>query len=73
MTEYNNNEGLSETAGQWLGWIGIICGVIGWFWQPLWTGIVATILGIIGLFSPQKTVNWIAIAAGVIALIIHFV
>ncbi|EKU93636.1 Uncharacterised protein [Alloiococcus otitis] len=69
----NNNSGLSDTAGLWLGWIGIIVGVIGFFWQPIWLGIIAAVLGIIGLFSPQKGVNWAAIIIGVIALIIGLV
>lgn len=69
----NNNEGLSETAGLWLGWIGIILGVIGFFWEPVWMGIIAVVLGVIGLFSPQKGVNWAAVIIGVIALIIALV
>lgn len=61
---------LSESAGSWLGWIGIILGVIGWFSKPVYWGVIALILGIIGLFSPKKGLNWAAIIAGVIALIV---
>ncbi len=66
-------QAISTTAGQWLGWIGIIVGVIGFFWQPLWLGLAAIVLGIIGLFSDQKTLNWVAIVAGAISLIIYMV
>jgi hypothetical protein len=64
------NETISPTAGNWLGWIGIILGVIGFFWQPVWMGIIAIVLGIIGLFSPKKGVNWAAIIIGIIVLIV---
>lgn len=64
------NDGLSETAGNWLGWIGVILAIIGFFWQPVWMGVIAVILGIIGLFSPKKGVNWAAIILGVIVLIV---
>lgn len=60
---------ISSEAGKWLGWIGIILAVIGFFWQPVFMGIVALILGIIGLFSPEKGVNWAAIIIAVILLI----
>ena len=67
------DSGLSNTAGLWVGWIGIIIGVIGFFWQPVWLGIIALVLGIINLFSPQKALAWVAIAIGAIALIIAMV
>ncbi|UUX33699.1 DUF308 domain-containing protein [Fundicoccus culcitae] len=63
---------ISETTGQWLGWIGIIVGIIGFFWQPVWMGIIAIVLGIIGLFSDQKTLNWIAIIVGAAVLLYAF-
>lgn len=64
---------LSNEAGLWLGWIGIIVAIIGFFWQPVFMGIVALILGIIGLFSPQKGVNWGAIILAAIVLIMAMV
>lgn len=64
---------LSPEAGNWLGWIGIILAVIGFFWQPVFMGIAALILGIIGLFSPRKGVNWAAIILGAIVLIVALV
>jgi hypothetical protein len=61
---------MNETAGNWLGWLGIIAGIVGFFVIHYWLGILAIILGIIGLFTPKKGLNWVAIAAGVIAVII---
>ena len=64
---------MNKTVGNWLGWIGIVVAVIGFFTTHLILGIVGIILGIIGLFSPSKVVNWVAIVCGVIAIIINFV
>lgn len=64
---------INETAGTWLGWIGIIAGVIGFFWQPVWMGAIAVVLGIIGLFSDKKGLNWVAIIVGAVALIVGLV
>lgn len=61
---------VSENAGKWLGWIGIIAGVIGFFWQHIWMGVIGLVLGIIGCFSPKRNLNIVAIVIGVIALII---
>lgn len=60
---------MSREAGNWLGWIGIILVLIGFFWQPVYMGIAALILGIIGLFSPQKGVNWAAIILAIVLLV----
>lgn len=80
MSQYDDNyqveeSGVSNTAGQWLGWIGIILGIIALFWTQgaLWCGIIGLILGIIGVFSPQKGLNWAAIIISAIALIIYMV
>jgi membrane-bound ClpP family serine protease len=73
MTESGGNAKLSDTTGKWLGWIAIIIGVIGFFWQPIWMGAIAIIFGIIGLFSPPKMLNGVAIAIGVIAIIIGLI
>jgi hypothetical protein len=61
---------MNGTAGNWLGWLGIVVAVIGFFTLHLVLGIIGLILGIIGLFSPKKWVNWIAIVCGVIAVLI---
>jgi len=64
---------ISEQTGQWLGWIGIILAVIGFFWQPVWMGIIAVILGAVGLFSDQKGLNWTATGLGIVVLIFSMV
>jgi hypothetical protein len=64
---------MSNTVGKWLGWLGVIIGVIGFFWAQITLGIIAGVLGLIGLASPEKTLSWMAVGAGVIALIIGFI
>lgn len=64
---------MSEKTGKLLGWIGIVVGVVGFFWLSIWLGIVSLCAGIAGLFSPQKKLNGIAVAAGAVALIIGIV
>lgn len=71
--DIQEREGLSGDVGKWLGWIGIIVGIIGFFWLPTWMGVTAIVLGIIGLFSAQKTLSIVAIVAGVIALFIAWI
>ncbi|QDI90722.1 C4-dicarboxylate ABC transporter [Salicibibacter halophilus] len=61
---------MNETTGQWLGWIGIIAAVIGFFAAPIFWGIVAVVLGLIALATPQKALAWIAIGLGAVSLII---
>lgn len=76
----NNSNKISEEVGKWLGWIGIIVGIIGiifaiidWCYWPIYLGIGGLALGIIGLFSPEQTLNWIAIIAGAVSLILGFI
>ena len=64
---------MTDTIGKYLGWIGIIVGVIGFFWMPIALGIAAIVIGIIGLFSPERTINIVAIIVGVLALVIGLV
>lgn len=64
---------MSETVGKYLGWIGIIIGVVGFFWMPITLGIIAIVLGIIGLFSQERTINIVTIIVGVLALIIGII
>lgn len=64
---------MSETFGKYLGWIGIVIGVVGFFWMPITLGIIAIVLGIIGLFSQERTINIVTIIVGVLALIIGII
>lgn len=74
MSEYVENQNrMSDDAGNWLGWLAIIIGVIGFFWQPIWMGIISIVLAAIGLASPKKTLNGWGLAVGIIALIIGIV
>lgn len=67
------NTKISKGAGQALGWIGLVCGIVGCFWWSIFLGIVAIVLGLIGVFSPQKGLNIFTMVMGVIALIIGIV
>jgi len=71
-----NKEGgssMNNNVGKWLGWIGIVVGVIGFFWLRIWLGVAAVILGVIGMFSPQKKLNVVTIVAGIIAIILGII
>ena len=63
---------MSEKTGVTLGWIGLIVGVIGFFVWQFWLGAIAIIFGLAGLFAPKKALPWLAVAAGVISVIIGF-
>lgn len=62
---------MNDVVGMWLGWIGIILGVIGLFVFRYVLGGAAIVLGVIGLFSPKKGLNAVAILIGLIAVIIQ--
>ncbi|MZQ86245.1 C4-dicarboxylate ABC transporter [Paenibacillus sp. 5J-6] len=60
------------TTGKWLGWIGIILAVIGFFYAPVWMGSFAVVLGLICLATPKKGLAWWSVALGVMAFIIPY-
>jgi hypothetical protein len=64
---------VNDMTGKWLGWLGIISAVIGFFYAPIWLGSIGIILGLIGLASPQKTLAWWAIGLGIVAFIIPYI
>lgn len=72
-TDNGVNNKISENAGTWIGWIGLVISVIGFFWLRIWLGAVGVIMGIVGLFSPKKTLNIVTIIAGVIAIVLGLV
>lgn len=71
--ENTQTEKISTKAGKWLGWIGIVVGIIGFFWMRIVLGAIAAVLGVIGVFSSEKTLNIIAIVAGAIAIVLGIV
>lgn len=38
---------MTDTVGKVLGALGIIIGVIGFFWQHIWLGVIAVVCGVI--------------------------
>ncbi|MDZ7835093.1 MAG: DUF308 domain-containing protein [Alkalibacterium sp.] len=67
------NNSLQKTKGYWLGIIGILSAVLGYFTFQMPLGFFAIVLGIIGLSSPQKALNWIAIVLGTIVLVLGII
>lgn len=63
---------MNEMTGKWLGWIGIVLAIIGFFYAPVWMGSIAVILGFICLATPKKGLAWWSIVLGLIAFIIPY-
>jgi hypothetical protein len=64
---------VSDSMAKWLAIIGILVGVVGFFWKPLIMGSIAVAAGVIGQFSTQKKLSWIAVAVGAIALVLGII
>ncbi|MFF2753248.1 hypothetical protein ACFVR1_05770 [Psychrobacillus sp. NPDC058041] len=58
---------MKASLGMWIGWIGIVLAVVGFFYYPMILGGGAVVLGLVGLTSPQKFLAWISIVLGAIA------
>ena len=63
---------MNDVTGKIIGWLGIVVGVVGFFYAPLWLGAIGVVLGLITLASPQKILAWISVVIGVIVLLIEF-
>ncbi|MDC3414515.1 hypothetical protein NC797_17900 [Aquibacillus sp. 3ASR75-11] len=63
---------MNDVTGKWLGWLGILSAVIGFFVIPIWLGSLGVILGLIGLASPQKTLAWWAVGLSIVTFIIPY-
>ncbi|MGE8203341.1 hypothetical protein ACQKP0_02075 [Heyndrickxia sp. NPDC080065] len=62
---------MSKITGLWLGWLGIIAAIVGFFYAPYWLGGIAVVLGLVTFASPQKIVAWGAVILGAIAILIE--
>lgn len=60
---------LDSSTGLWVSLLGIVLGVLGFFYAPLWLGAGAVLLGIIALGYSQK-LGWVSLILGVIILIL---
>ncbi|HEX7056478.1 MAG TPA: C4-dicarboxylate ABC transporter [Bacilli bacterium] len=69
MPENNNVQNKTDASALWMGWIGIVAGVIAFFYAPFIFGAVAVVLGLITVFSKANTLGWWACALGVIGAI----
>jgi len=64
---------MTNNAGLWLGILGIILAVVGFFFYPLWFGIAAIVLGFVAAYHfKQLLVGWLSIILGVIVLVYYF-
>lgn len=62
---------LNSSTGLWVGLLGIVLGVLGFFYAPLWLGAGAVLLGLVALaYSHKLVVGWISLILGVIVLIL---
>ncbi|QUG40350.1 hypothetical protein KD050_13725 [Psychrobacillus sp. INOP01] len=61
---------MNSSTGLWVGLLGIVLGVLGFFYAPLWLGAGAVLLGLAALaYSHKLIVGWISLILGVIVLI----
>lgn len=64
---------MTNNVGLWLGILGIILAIVGFFFYPLWFGIAAIILGFVAVYHYQQLiVGWLSIILGVIVLVFYF-
>lgn len=64
---------MESSTGLWVGLLGIVLGVLGFFYAPLWLGVGAVLLGLVALaYSHKLIVGWISLILGVIVLIWTF-
>ncbi|MBD7944086.1 MULTISPECIES: C4-dicarboxylate ABC transporter [Psychrobacillus] len=60
--------------GFWLGLLGIILAVVGYFFYPIWLGIAAVVLGFVALYHYKQIIlGWLSIILGVIILLLQFI
>ncbi|MET0959199.1 MAG: hypothetical protein ABWX58_02550 [Psychrobacillus psychrotolerans] len=64
---------MDSSTGLWVGLLGIVLGVLGFFYAPLWLGAGAVLLGLVTLaYSHKLVVGWISLILGVFVLIWTF-
>ncbi|ALS22361.1 MULTISPECIES: hypothetical protein [Paenibacillus] len=56
----------TDSSALWMGWIGIIAGIIAFFFSPVLFGCAAIILGLITVFSQANNLGWWAIGLGLV-------
>lgn len=62
---------MNSSTGLWIGLLGVVLGVLGFFYAPLWLGAGAVLLGLTALaYSHKLIVGWISLILGVVVLIL---
>lgn len=62
----------NDTSALWMGWIGIVAGIISFFYAPLLFGGAAVVLGLITVFSKANTLGWWAIGLGIVGAAVNW-
>lgn len=52
----------------WIGWLGIIAGIVSFVYSTYMLASIAILLGIVSLFSRAVGLGWTAIILGIIAM-----
>jgi len=62
---------VNSSTGLWIGLLGVVLGVLGFFYAPLWLGAGAVLLGLTALaYSHKLIVGWISLILGLVVLIL---
>ena len=73
MAEAREGERVREdTSARWIGWIGIVAGIMAFFFVPLLFGGAAVVLGVDYVFSQANTLGWWSAALGIVAMIANW-
>lgn len=62
-----------DSSAKWMGWLGIIAGIVSFFYAPFLFGGAAIILGLITAFSKANGLGWWAVVLGVIGAALNIV
>ncbi len=62
----------NDMSALWMGWIGVIAGILSFFTLPIILGVAAIVLGIITVNSRAKALGWSSIVVGAIGFIVHW-
>ncbi|HJV45962.1 MAG TPA: hypothetical protein VJ824_09610 [Bacillota bacterium] len=53
----------------WIGWVGIVVGILSFVYSPFILGIIAVVLGVVSIYFKSSTLGWISIVLGAIGVL----
>ena len=62
-----------DTSAHLMGWIGVIAGIISFFYAPVLFGGIAIVLGLITVFSRANSLGWWAIVLGIVGSVLNMI